>query len=106
MMRHVFILLSVFWLSFGYSQTIYQKDSLTILADSLVEVGSYKQGITVIQQAIKNHTDASTDYKTYLKAKYHNAKSCDYEFSSYSYYVPDKIITKKVQQQYLDSAFQ
>lgn len=102
----IFIFLSVFWLYFGYSQSIYQKDSLTILADSLIEVGSYKQAITVTEQAVKNHKNASTDYKAYLKAKYHHAKSCDYEFTSYNYYVPDKIITKKVQQHYLDSAFQ
>lgn len=104
--RHVFILLSGIWFSFGYSQTIYQKDALTILADSLTTVGSYKQAIAVRDQAIKKHKNASIDYKAYLQAKYYHAKSCDYEFDSYNYYRPDENITKQVQQQYLDSAFQ
>ena len=102
----IFIFLFLFGLSFGYSQTIFTKDSLTILADSLTLDGSYKMAIVVREQALKKHANASKDYKAYLNAKYHHAKSCDYEFDSYSYHKPDKLITKKVREQYLDSALQ
>lgn len=102
----VFVFLSIFWLSFGYSQSIYRKDALTILADSLTKEGSYKKAISVRKQALKQYHNSSKDYRAYLNAKYHHAKSCDYEFDSYNYYRPDKIITQKVQQQYLDSALQ
>lgn len=101
-----FILSSIFCLSFGYSQSIYQKDSLTILADSLTNEGSYKRAISVRSQAVKSQKKVSKDYQYYLEAKYQHAKSCDYEFDSYSYYVPDKIITKQTQERYLDSALQ
>ncbi|MCK0114589.1 CHAT domain-containing protein [Gelidibacter sp. F63206] len=103
---YIFIFLSALWLSLGYSQTIYKKDSLTILADSLTKEGSYKKAIVVRKQALKQNHNSSKDYRAYLNAKYHHAKSCDYEFDSYNYYQPDKIITQKVQQQYLDSALQ
>lgn len=106
-MKHLyFILLSIFCLSFGYSQNIYHKDSLTILGDSLTKLGLYKKAISVRSQALKSQKKASKDYQYYLEAKYHHAKSCDYEFDSYSYYDPDKIITKQTQQRYLDSALQ
>ncbi len=93
-------------LFYGYSQSIYHKDNLTILADSLTETGEYKKAISIRKQAIKNQKKASKDYKAYLEAKYYHVKSCDYEFDSYSYYNPDKIITKKAREHYLDSALQ
>lgn len=106
-MKHlVFVFLFLCSLSFGYSQTIHHKDALTILGDSLIEKGDYKKAIAIRKQAINEHKNSSKDYKTYLKAKYFHAKSCDYEYESYSYYKPDKIITQKVQARYLDSALQ
>ena len=106
MVRKVSIFLFVFWLSFGYSQSIYHKDSITTLADSLSKEGLYKRVITLRTDAIRRLTKVSKDYKFYLKAKYHHAKSCDYEFDSYNYYNPDKIITKEVREHYLDSGLQ
>ncbi|RXJ43787.1 CHAT domain-containing protein [Gelidibacter gilvus] len=106
MKQHVFIFLSLLWLSFGFSQTIYDKDDLTILADSLSNTGLYKRAISLRKEAIKTQKKASKDYRVYLDAKYHHTKSCDYEFDSYSYYDPDKNITKEVRERYLDSGLQ
>jgi len=90
----------------GYSQTIYKKDKHTILADSLHLIGDYKQAISVRKQALKNHINAAKDYQTYLQAKYFHTNSANFEQKSYDYHNPDKTITKKVREQYLDSALQ
>ena len=37
-----------------YLKTIYQNDSLILLADSLIEMGSYKQTIVRLQNKLKN----------------------------------------------------
>ncbi|MBA6153159.1 CHAT domain-containing protein [Gelidibacter maritimus] len=106
-MRHLALFfLPLFWLSFGYSQTIYQKDSLTILADSIHNQGDYDQAISIRKQAIEFQYRAPQDYQTYLNAKYFHTNSAYYEFQSYNYHNSDKGITKKAREQYLDSALQ
>lgn len=93
-------------LSCGYSQNIYHKDTLTILADSLHINGDYQQAISVRKQAIKTQIKAPVDYQAYLKAKYFHTNSANFEQKSYDYHNPDKAITKKAREQYLDSALQ
>ena len=90
----------------GYSQNSYQKDALTILADSLHINGEYDQALSVRKQAIQTESNAASDYKTYLKAKYFHTNSARMEFKSYDYHNIDKTITKRVREQYLDSALQ
>ncbi|SDG90958.1 CHAT domain-containing protein [Winogradskyella thalassocola] len=102
----IFIYLFVLSLSLGYSQNSYQKDAFTILADSLHIKGEYDQALLVRKQAIQTQNSASEDYQTYLKAKYFHTYSASMEFKSYDYHNVDKIITKKVREQYLDSALQ
>jgi hypothetical protein len=47
------ISLSILFIACGYSQSIYHKDTFTILADSLQKEGDYKQAVSVRKQAIK-----------------------------------------------------
>ena len=92
--------------NFGYSQTIFQKDSLTILADSLHLEGLYKEAFSLRKQAISNEKNASKEYQAYLKAKYYHTNSAYFEFESYNYHNPQAAITKITRKQYLDSALQ
>lgn len=102
----LFLYFCVFFTNCGYAQTIFHKDNLTILADSLHNEGSYGRAIAIRKQAIKSQKKASKEYRTYLEAKYYHTKSSDYEYKSYNYHNPDKAISKKTSQQYLDSALQ
>ncbi|EPR73339.1 kinesin light chain-like protein [Winogradskyella psychrotolerans RS-3] len=106
MKRCIFIYLFVLSFSLGYSQNSYQKDALTILADSLHLKGEYEQAIAIRKQAIQTQNNASADYQTYLKVKFFHTNSASMEFKSYDYHNVDKTITKKVREQYLDSALQ
>ncbi len=96
----------ILYFNLGYSQSFFQKDRLTILADSLHLQGFYDESILLRKEAINSNKDASRDYKLYLKAKYFHTNSCLLEDKSYNYHNPDKAITKKVHEQYLDSALQ
>ncbi|MFV0593268.1 MAG: CHAT domain-containing protein [Draconibacterium sp.] len=91
-------------INFCHSQTIFQNDSLTILADSLHLEGFYPEAITIRKQAIDKAKNAPSDYQTWLKAKYYHTCSANLEHKSYNYYNPDAAITKKTREQYLDSA--
>ena len=106
MKPYPFIYLFVLSFYFGYSQSIYQKDALTSLADSLHNKGEYDKAIELRNQAIKTQTNSSKEYQVYLKAKYYHTNSSKLEFKSYNYHNPDKAITKKAREQYLDSALQ
>lgn len=90
--------------NYCYSQSLYQKDKLTILADSLHNDGQYKQALLVREQAISTQYKASKEYQIYLKAKYFQTKSADFEFDSYNYHNPDKGITKKHREELLNKA--
>jgi CHAT domain-containing protein len=79
---------------------------LTILADSIHLEGDYEKALSIRKEAIKTQSSASKDYKAYLEAKFYHTSSADFEFKSYNYRNPDKIITKKAHEQYLDSALQ
>jgi CHAT domain-containing protein/tetratricopeptide (TPR) repeat protein len=103
---HLFIYLSVFSLFCGYSQNIYNKDALTVLADSLDTIGDYEKALSIRKEAIKVQSNASKDYKAYLEAKYYHTNSSKLEFKSYNYHDPLKPITKKEREQLLDSALQ
>jgi len=100
----LYICLCVLSLSCGYSQSIYHKDALTIYADSLNKEGAYKQAYLVREQALQTQKEVSKDYQAYLEAKYYHSKCCYFENESYNYHNPDKAITKKAREQYLDSA--
>ncbi len=102
----LYLCLCVFSFSLGYSQSIYHKDTLTIYADSLNKEGAYKQAYLVRKQALQTQKKASKDYLAYLEAKYYHSKCCYFENESYNYHNPDKAITKKAREQYLDSALQ
>ncbi|WOD44628.1 CHAT domain-containing protein [Hwangdonia lutea] len=106
MKRYPFICFIVLFFYFGNSQSIYQKDNLTILADSLHNEGEYDQAITVRDSAIKTQLKAPKAYRTYLKAKYFHTNSSRLEFKSYDYHNPDRAITKITRERYLDSALQ
>ncbi|MDP5081293.1 MAG: tetratricopeptide repeat protein, partial [Winogradskyella sp.] len=106
MKPYSFIYLFILSFYFGYSQSIYQKDALTVLADSLHNKGEYDKGIAIRRQAIKTQTKAPRDYQVYLKAKYYHTNSSIFELKSYNYHSQDKAITKRTREQYLDSALQ
>ena len=106
MKPYSFIFFFILSFYFGYSQSIYQKDALTILADSLHNKGEYEQAIKFRKQAIKTQINASKEYQPFLKAKYYHTNSSHLEYKSYSYHNPDKAITKKAREKYLDSALQ
>ena len=106
MKSKLFLYVCVFIFNCGYSQSIFNKDSLTILADSLHLEGHYEDASSIRRQAIKSQKKASKDYRVYLKAKYYHTNSSYYEFKSYNYRNPDKAITKEAREQYLDSALQ
>ena len=101
----LFFYLFVLFMSCAYSQSIYNKDISTIIADSLQREGNYKRAILFRKKAL-NQKNALKDYQTYLEAKYYHSKSCYYEFESYSYHNLNKTITKKTRELYLDSALQ
>ena len=92
----------MFGFFFGYTQSIYNKDTLTILADALHNVGGYKWAISIKKQAVKAHNKASKDVQTYSNAKYFHTNSSSLEYKSYNDYNPDNVITKKAREQYLD----
>ena len=106
MKRYTFIFICAFSLSCVYSQSIYHKDALTILADSLYKVGDYHDALSLREQAIKTQKNASSEYRSYLNANYFHTNSALLEFESYNYRNPSKVITKKIYEQYLDSALQ
>ncbi len=100
----LFICVCIYPLFYMHSQSIFYKDSLTILADSLHNEGEYDRALSLRKQAIETYTNASKDYQSYLKAKYYHTKCATFELKSYSYHNPDKAISKKVREQCLDSA--
>ncbi|MGJ8591039.1 MAG: CHAT domain-containing protein [Aquaticitalea sp.] len=106
MKRNLCLSIFIFSSLFGYSQSIYHKDASTILADSLHNEGFYKKAIAIRKQAIKSQNKASKEYQSYLQSKYYHTKSADYEYKSYNYHDPDKVISKKSREQFLDSALQ
>ncbi|MFD2916601.1 CHAT domain-containing protein [Psychroserpens luteus] len=106
MKTNFLLYLCVFIINCGYSQNGFYKDSLTVLADSLHVKGEYDRAISIRQQAINTQKKAPKDYQAYLKAKYFHTNSSRLEFKSYNYHNPDKSITKKAREQYLDSALQ
>ncbi|WP_178986756.1 CHAT domain-containing protein [Winogradskyella helgolandensis] len=106
MKRYPFIYIFLVSLSFVNAQSIFQKDAFTILADSLHVKGEYDQALLFRKQAMQTQNSASADYQAYLKAKYFHTYSARMEFKSYDYHNVDKTITKKVREQYLDSALQ
>jgi len=102
----LFVLLSILIIPSGLSQTIFKKDSLTILADSLHINNEYENALIVRKQAIKFIKNTTKEYQSYIKAKYLHTNSSNLEFKSYNYHNPDKAISKKVREKYLDSALQ
>lgn len=90
-------------INYAYSQT-FQKDSLTILADSLHLEGFYHEALPLRKQAIIHQKNTPADYQTYIKTKYYHTYSAYWEFTSYDYHNPDAAITKNAREQYLDSA--
>src|SRR5690606_21062497 len=102
MKLYTFIFICAFSLSCVYSQSIYHKDALTILADSLHKVGDYHDALSLREQAIKTQKNASSEYRSYLNANYFHTNSALLEFESYNYRNPSKVITKKIYEQYLD----
>ncbi|SFZ89415.1 CHAT domain-containing protein [Flaviramulus basaltis] len=103
---NLFLCLSVFVISYGFSQTIFNKDSLTVLADSLHNNSEYEKALLVRTHAIKLINNTSKEYQSYINAKYFHTNSSNLEFKSYNYHNLDKSITKKAREQYLDSALQ
>jgi CHAT domain-containing protein len=101
-----FIIILILFIPRGYSQTIFKKDSLTILADSLHSKGLFDKALLYRKQAIDLFTNTTKDYKLYLKAKYYHTNSAKFELESYNYHNPDKAISKKAREQFLDSAMQ
>lgn len=87
-----------------HSQNFYNKDSLTILADSLHLSGDYKAALQIREQVVNNAKNLSKNYSKYIQAKYYHTLSCDYETSSYNYNIPDKAISKNAREKFLDSA--
>ena len=80
MKLHFFIYVCVFSLSYGFSQSIYHKDVLTILADSLHKEGEYEKALVLRNQAIKTQINTPKYYQNYLKAKYfHTNLQMDWE---------------------------
>lgn len=102
----VIIFLYVISTSYVYSQNIFQKDSLTILADSLHINEDYEKALIVRKEAIKTTKNTSKEYQSYVNAKYFHTNSSHLELKSYNYHNPDKSITKKAREKYLDSALQ
>ena len=96
--------LFLFFISLGNAQNIFHKDDLTILADSLHLNGNYQEAINIREKAIRLNENTPDDYKAYLKAKYYHSKSAYFEFKSYNYHNPDKLITKKASKKYLEDA--
>lgn len=94
----------VFTMYVGFAQTIYNKDSLTILADSLHIEGDYKDALLIRRKALEKKENYSSDYTAYLQSKYYHTLSCDYEFYSYNYYNSKQSISKEIREKYLDSA--
>ena len=102
-----FILISVGIIHVGYAQSIYKKDSLTLLADSL-DKGDHKAALLIRKQALENFKNTSEEYFKYLEAKYYYTQSCVYEFRSYDFHNADPklVITKEEREKYLNSALQ
>jgi len=106
-MKYLFLLLlCLVFIKNGFSQTIFNKDTLTVLADSLQQNGDYDEALSLRIKAIKLCKNASKEYQTYLESKYLQSKSVKFEYFSYNYHNPDKFMTKKAREQYLDSALQ
>lgn len=104
-LKHLkYLLIGICMINVGYSQSVYNKDSLTILADSIHLAGNYKEALSIRKQVFNNSKNTSEDYFKYVKAKYYHTQSCYYEFKSYNYYNPDQAILKAEREKYLDSA--
>lgn len=99
------IYILILYFNWGNCQSIFNRDSLTILADSLHNQGNYKEAMVYRKKALvggfKDH-----DYQKYIKAKFYHTNSARLEFQSYNYHNPDAAITKRAREQYLDSALQ
>ncbi|MEN8125363.1 MAG: CHAT domain-containing tetratricopeptide repeat protein [Bacteroidota bacterium] len=87
------------------AQSIYKKDSLTLLADSL-DKGDHKAALLIRKQALENFKNSSEEYFKYLEAKHYYTQSCVYENRSYDYANsdPNLALTKEDRKKYLDSA--
>ena len=86
------------------SQTIYSRDKLTLLADSLHVEGFYQEALSLRKQAVDEGKQTSKAYQTYLEAKYYHTQSAYFENLSYDYYNPNAAISKNQKTTYLDSA--
>ena len=103
--RYVYLfMISMLYHGFCYSQSIYHKDQITVKADSLHENEDFEAALNLRKQLLDTAKNYSSDYTKYIHSKYYHTLSCMYEFKSYSYYNPNIAITKKKQQEYLDSA--
>lgn len=102
-LKYLFIYLCMIHLS--YAQSIYKKDSLTLLADSLDREDN-KMALIYRKQALEKFKDTSDEYLKYLKSKYYYTQSCIYEFRSYDFHHadPKRAITKQEREKYLDTA--
>ena len=89
----------------SYAQSIYKKDPLTILADSLDNEDN-KGALVIRKQALEKYKNTSEDYFKYLEAKYYYSQSCVYEYRSYDFHNTDPklAISKDDREKYLDSA--
>ncbi len=106
-MKLVFLtLILILFIPSGHAQTIFNKDSLTILADSLQIEGFYDEALSLRKEAINLVKNAPKEYNIYLKAKYFHTNSAQLEFISYNYHNPDKAITKNTREMFLGSALQ
>jgi hypothetical protein len=89
----------------GYAQSIYKKDPLTILADSLVNEDN-KETLDIRKQALEKYKNTSEDHFKYLEAKYYYSQSCVYEYRSYDFHNTDPKLAISIddREKYLDSA--
>ena len=106
-MKFLFFAIFVLFCShLGNAQSIFKKDSLTLLADSLHLYETYSEALVVRKKAIASFKNAPADYQSYLQAKFYHTNSSFFEFQSYNYHNPDKSISKKAREQYLETALQ
>ena len=102
-LKYLFIYFAMIHIS--YAQSIYKKDSLTLLADSL-DLEDHTEALIIRELALNKFKNGSDDYSKYVISKYYYTQSCVYEKRSYDYHNADSNIalTKSEREQYLDSA--
>lgn len=99
------VFIFILFVNNGFCQSIFSRDSLTTLADSLHNDGNYEKSLLYRKKALSK-TYKTDDYKLYIQAKYYHTNSARLEFKSYNYHNPNVSITKKARELYLDSALQ